>query len=133
MRSKTKEESSEGSISPALRLQAARARRRPPGDGAPPGQPGPSGSINWTPIGPSAQAKSYATGNPTVSGRVPGIAVRPGSSRVYVGAENGGVWQSLDAGLTWTPLEDLEVAPSTSAPPPPPIPSSSPRATRSTA
>ena len=74
----------------------------------PPAPPGGPGSVNWTPLGPSVQAKSDATGNPPVSGRVTGIAVGPGVTRAYVGAANGGVWFTPDAGTTWTPLEDDE-------------------------
>lgn len=103
----------QGGLSPELRMKAARARRRLPDEGPPPpAPPGPSGSITWTPLGPSAQAKSYATGRPPVSGRVTGIAVGLVGARVYVAAQNGGVWATLDAGLTWTPLEDSEVSPS---------------------
>jgi hypothetical protein len=88
------------------------ARDRPfnPSDGPPPpAPPGPLGSINWTPLGPSVQAKSDATGNPPVSGRVTGIAVGPSGMRAYCGAVDGGVWFTENAGATWIPLLDNEV------------------------
>ena len=63
---------------------------------------------SWTPLGPSVQGKGDQTGHPCLSGRVTGLAVGPGGSRVYAGASNGGVWFSSDAGVTWTPLMDQE-------------------------
>jgi photosystem II stability/assembly factor-like uncharacterized protein len=41
------------------------------------------------------------------SGRVGDIAIHPGDKRVwYVGASSGGVWKSVNAGTTWTPIFD---------------------------
>lgn len=75
--------------------------------------PGPAGSVNWTPLGPSVIGHSYATGNPPVSGRISGLAIGPGAARVYAGASGGGVWY-LDSspGAIWTPLDDYAVSPS---------------------
>ena len=69
---------------------------------------------NWTPLGPSVQANSDATGHPPVSGRVTAIAVGPGGTRAYVSTQNGGVWSTADAGLTWAPLLDAETMSPTS-------------------
>ncbi|MFD9207092.1 hypothetical protein ACFVZM_12520 [Streptomyces sioyaensis] len=77
----------------------------------PPASPGGPGSVNWTPIGPSVVALGQATNNPPVSGRVTAITAGPNSSRVYVGAANGGVWFSSDAGATWAPLDDYVASP----------------------
>lgn len=80
-----------------LREQALRTRIafRPPGG---------AGSVNWTPIGPSAVRHGSPTGNPVVSGRINAIAAGPGG-RVYAASANGGVWFSEDRGLSWTPLD----------------------------
>lgn len=43
------------------------------------------------------------------SGRVSGIAVEPGNpSHYYVAAASGGVWKTVNAGITWTPVFDRE-------------------------
>jgi hypothetical protein len=75
---------------------------------SPPGvQPGGAGSINWTPVGPSVIA-SFGS---SVSGRITCLVVGPGSSRIYAGADNGGIWLSGDGGATWAPLDDFVVSP----------------------
>ena len=47
-----------------------------------------------------------------VSGRMPGLAVMPGTGgqEVYAGAAGGGVWKSTDAGAHWTPVFDHAAA-----------------------
>jgi Galactose oxidase, central domain len=82
-----------------LREQAARVGLafRPPGG---------AGTVNWTPIGPSAVRHGSPTGNPVVSGRITGIAAGP-NDRVYAGSANAGVWFSADRGATWTPLYEF--------------------------
>ena len=65
----------------------------------------------WTPIGPAPIPDGQtnlidATRNP-VSGRVLTIAVHPTDpNKVYVGTAQGGLYRSLDGGLTWTALMD---------------------------
>jgi hypothetical protein len=54
---------------------------------------GPPGTVNWTPLGPSAVAFGQAFGRPVVSGRVLGIAVAPGATRAYAGVADGGIWR----------------------------------------
>ncbi|HEY3876388.1 MAG TPA: hypothetical protein VGM92_13010, partial [Candidatus Kapabacteria bacterium] len=50
----------------------------------------------WTLIGPS-----------NIGGRINAIAINPKNpNTVYAGAANGGVWKTMDAGATWTPLTD---------------------------
>ena len=74
-------------------------------------EPGGPGSVNWTPLGPSAVAHGTATGNPIVNGRFTALAVGPGGQRIYAGAANGGVWFSADSGTSWTPLDDYSTSP----------------------
>jgi len=74
--------------------------------------PGGSGSINWTPLGPSAVSHGQASGHPPVSGRITALAVGPGGSRIYAGTANGGTWFSGDGGMTWIPLDDYSTSPS---------------------
>jgi hypothetical protein len=74
--------------------------------------PGGPGSVNWTPLGPSVIARRQEDQALVLSGRINGIAVGPGGSRVYVGAANGGVWFSSDGGANWNPLDDYSTDPS---------------------
>ena len=62
----------------------------------------------WTQIGPAPIPNGQTIGvtNP-VSGRTVAIAVHPTNPNiVYVGAAQGGVYRSLDGGVTWTPIFD---------------------------
>ncbi|MDX2359222.1 MAG: T9SS type A sorting domain-containing protein [Crocinitomicaceae bacterium] len=65
-----------------------------------------SGGIgNWSPLGPFSHTNtdSWSPG----TGRVNCIIEDPNnSSIIYVGAPAGGIWKSIDAGSTWTPLGD---------------------------
>jgi photosystem II stability/assembly factor-like uncharacterized protein len=46
-------------------------------------------------------------GPPGTSGRVAALAVSPRDDReIWVGAATGGLWKSVDAGFTWTPVAD---------------------------
>jgi hypothetical protein len=85
-------------------------RHKQNGAGGEPGEtPGPPGSVNWTPIGPSVIATGTGA-NRGVSGRVNALAVGPSGSRVYAGAANGGAWFSPDGGANWRPLDDYAVS-----------------------
>jgi hypothetical protein len=63
----------------------------------------------WTPIGPAPIPNGKTIGGVAspVSGRVTAIAVHPTNPNiVYVGTPAGGLYRSLDGGLSWTPLFD---------------------------
>ncbi|MGH2487940.1 MAG: WD40/YVTN/BNR-like repeat-containing protein, partial [Ktedonobacterales bacterium] len=64
----------------------------------------PSG--NWHPIGPAPINVGYTT----YSGRVSALAVDPttsgASTTIYLGAAGGGVWKSVNNGVSWGPLTD---------------------------
>jgi photosystem II stability/assembly factor-like uncharacterized protein len=60
-----------------------------------------AGAQTWTPLGPAPIS------NAGDSGRVSALACHPTNPGVYyVGAADGGVWRTADAGATWTPLTD---------------------------
>jgi photosystem II stability/assembly factor-like uncharacterized protein len=53
-------------------------------------------NVQWTQIGPS-----------NIGGRINALAVHPTDPKtVYIGAANGGVWKTMDAGQHWAPLTD---------------------------
>ncbi len=59
----------------------------------------------WKPIGPSG----ITAGSSIWNGRIDAIAVNPTDPNVvYIGATDGGVWKTIDAGAHWTPLTDHE-------------------------
>ncbi|MGO9266259.1 MAG: hypothetical protein ACLQBA_15505 [Candidatus Binataceae bacterium] len=76
------------------------------GGGGAPGLPVVPGSNNWIPLGPSVEARGQADGRPAVSGRIPGIAIAPGGSPMYVATASGGVWVSNDFGASWASTMD---------------------------
>ncbi len=70
--------------------------------------PAPSFRIanSWKPIGPAGVLRGQAGSQPTMSGRVSGLAVAPDGKRVYLATASGGVWRSDDQGRRWRPLMD---------------------------
>jgi hypothetical protein len=81
-----------------------------------PEPPQPPPANNWIPIGPSVLRQGQGGVKPATSGRTPAIAVAPGGSRIYIGAANGGVWRSDDAGQSWRSLMDaFDLNPTTPA------------------
>jgi hypothetical protein len=64
------------------------------------------GANNWTPLGPSVIAHGQTANRAAISGRVAGIAIAPGGTRLYVASANGGVWRSDDSGQSWVSTMD---------------------------
>jgi uncharacterized protein (TIGR03437 family) len=65
-------------------------------------------AANWTSIGPKPTdlGSQYVT-----AGRVNAIAIDPRDNNiVYIGAAEGGVWKTTDAGINWKPLTDDEAS-----------------------
>lgn len=59
------------------------------------------GETPWTSIGPTGIADYWTH---VSSGRVSALAVDPTNPKViFLGAAGGGVWESIDGGLTWAP------------------------------
>lgn len=59
----------------------------------------------WTPIGPAPQLNGSGLGNPSVSGRVSGIATDPTNpNRYFITTASGGVWRTTNGGSTWQAL-----------------------------
>lgn len=59
---------------------------------------------SWQPIGPTQNASPQSTRG---RGRVNVICVDPSNpNTIYLGAPAGGIWKSINAGVSWTPLTD---------------------------
>ena len=91
-------------IAPAVILPKIIASKNKTG-GPPIAKPAVS-SINgvvWKPLGPSG----ITAGSSIWNGRVDAIAISPTNpSVIYLGATDGGIWKTIDAGADWTPLLD---------------------------
>ncbi len=60
---------------------------------------------NWQPVGPFTHTNtgSWSSGQ----GRTSAVAIDPVNPNIiYVGTPAGGIWKSINAGSTWTPLSD---------------------------
>lgn len=61
--------------------------------------------VVWTPMGPNPVNEGSSQAN----GRVSSIAVNPNNPNViYQGSSGGGVWKTIDGGVTWKPLFDQQ-------------------------
>jgi hypothetical protein len=66
----------------------------------------------WVPLGPTTVINGQASGRPRVAGRIKTIAVEPATGdRVYAATASGGVWVSLNRGISWRPLDEFHVSP----------------------
>ena len=65
---------------------------------------------NWNPVGAGPVPNGTDVGKyPALSGRVTAIAIDPNTpSTIYIGTASGGVWKSIDNGLTWSPKTDYQ-------------------------
>ncbi|MBL8151003.1 MAG: hypothetical protein JNN15_13840, partial [Blastocatellia bacterium] len=69
-------------------------------------------SREWQPIGPAVVPNGQPfdlqrSARIPVSGRATSVLVDPKNpSRIFLGTAQGGVWRSIDAGVSWTPITD---------------------------
>ena len=69
-----------------------------------PEPPQPPPANNWVPIGPSVIRQGQVVNQTATSGRIAGLAVAPGATRIYAAGANAGVWRSDDRGENWRPM-----------------------------
>ncbi len=63
---------------------------------------------NWTPLGPVGAASGPSPYTTTGAGRVNFVRFDPNNSNImYVGAPDGGLWKSTNAGVSWTTNTDF--------------------------
>src|SRR5256885_752288 len=68
------------------------------GGDAPPADAGPFGALRWRSLGPPRGGRSLA---------VAGSVARP--HEYYMGATGGGVWKTVDGGVTWRSVTDGQI------------------------
>jgi len=71
--------------------------------------PATPGGNNWIELGPSAvpNGQTYGSARVLVTGRLTEIVQHPtNASILYAASARGGVWKTLDGGVTWTPMSD---------------------------
>jgi hypothetical protein len=88
------------------RRKALRAREKSAWAETAPVGPVAFGQKHWAPLGPSVVVNGQALGSPSVAGRVSGIAVALGGQVVYAASANGGVFRSVDGGMSWRSMMD---------------------------
>ncbi len=67
----------------------------------------PGAELAWTFIGPRPLANDYWAGNGSSGGRVVGIACHPTNPAIaYAASASGGIWKTVDTGVSWTPVSD---------------------------
>jgi hypothetical protein len=65
----------------------------------------------WIPIGPSPLTEEHDNAVFQFNGLVSAIAINPSNpNMIYIGTGSGGMWRSMDGGLTWVPLFDRQLA-----------------------
>lgn len=95
----------------ALREKAAAVARRT----GPTARPLSLGANNWVQLGPTVipdgQGSSTSGARVNVTGRITGIVVHPTQPlTIYLAAAGGGVWKTVDGGVTWVAKSDNEVS-----------------------
>src|SRR5262245_1998538 len=88
--------------------RAASALAQTQATAAPVAAPG-AGPAVWQPMGPSRipNGQTYGSNRVDVIGRVSSVAVDPANpNHVLLGAAGGGIWESIDAGVSWAPRTD---------------------------
>ncbi len=71
------------------------------------GREGPRSPLSWEPLGPRPITGEYWSGTDDATGRVVGLAPHPTDpDTCYLAAASGGIWKTVDGGLTWEPLTD---------------------------
>jgi hypothetical protein len=97
----------------ALREKAAAVARRT----GPAASPLSLGANNWVQLGPTVIPKGQTPSSVgggrrvNVTGRITGIVVDPTlPSTIYVATGGGGVWKTVDGGVTWSPKSDNEAS-----------------------
>jgi photosystem II stability/assembly factor-like uncharacterized protein len=72
-----------------------------------------AGVSNWVQLGPTAipKGQTYGGGRVLVTGRVTGIVVDPTApNTIYVATAQGGVWKTINGGISWVATSDNEVS-----------------------
>ncbi len=101
-----------GHIPPGARERALQQIEQSKAALAPPSQP--VRGDRWVSLGPApilGGSIFLVVGNPTSSGRVADIAVNPSDPNHWlIGAAQGGIWETRDAGATWAPRTDAQAS-----------------------
>ena len=72
-----------------------------------------AGVSNWVQLGPTAipKGQTYGPSRVLVTGRITSIVVDPTApNTIYCGAAQGGVWKSINGGISWVATSDNEVS-----------------------
>jgi photosystem II stability/assembly factor-like uncharacterized protein len=70
----------------------------------------PSGVSSWSPIGPAPTRSAFMRNWGETSGRINAIAVSPANANlILLGSATGGIFRSIDGGLSFTPVSDNQV------------------------